>query len=362
MPMNRSQLGDFFGAFADAAILFPLLSLLSLKAGFALDRLFLSTGVAYVVAGFFFKIPMPVQPLKSIAIAAVSVGATKLEVQFSGLILGLYCLGLLLLDVNRLSLRVPSTLIQSIQFALGIMLIQQAYLSSDTVLNLIVGLIVALTFILLDTRLSLPILGIFATVTLALSFTETSTPPVSPTEDLRWSVLAGLVLPQMVLTLGNSILGTASAARIYFEDKADRVTPKNLLLSVGIGNILSSLVQGLPYCHGAGGLTAHVKGGANTSRMNFIIGGLLIFLGAYALLVDAHLTFSLPALALTALLATVGYHHLFLARSMWKSTSRMVQLFGSALIVILTKNLLYVFAWALLVEVAIAQSWVKIKE
>ena len=61
---------NIMGAFADGAVLFPLLITLSTQNGMNLSYLLLSAGLAYVVSGYVFRVPMSVQPLKSIAIAA----------------------------------------------------------------------------------------------------------------------------------------------------------------------------------------------------------------------------------------------------------------------------------------------------
>jgi sulfate permease, SulP family len=349
--MNSRLIKDFFGAFADAAILFPLMALLSTKVGFALERLFLSAGLAYLASGWIFKIPMPVQPLKSIVIAAIGLGATQIEIQLSGALLGLYCLLLLFFDVNKLAAKVPAALVQNIQFALGVLLIQQAISSAPNSQQLFLGIALVLFFILIATRNSFSWLGLFATVALGFSLTHQDEKFFFPSPELRWNILAGLILPQMILTLGNSVIGTVTAAQNYFSGTSQKVTARNLLLSVGLGNLLSALMGGLPYCHGAGGLTAHFKGGAQSFRMNFFIGAFLIGIAGFSWYTHYQLSFILPGFALTALLGTVGYHHLFLARALIKSPQRLIQLLMSALIIVTTKNLLWVFLWATLFEI-----------
>ena len=55
--------------------------------------LFASAGIIYVLSGLWFRVPMPVQPLKAIAIAAVVSGASYLEVRWAGAVVGLELLG-----------------------------------------------------------------------------------------------------------------------------------------------------------------------------------------------------------------------------------------------------------------------------
>ena len=52
-------------------------------------------------------------------------------------------------------------------------------------------------------------------------------------------------------------------------------------MSAGIGNVASALLGGMPMCHGAGGLTAHVRLGARTAGMNLLLGGALLAAGLF---------------------------------------------------------------------------------
>jgi sulfate permease, SulP family len=357
--MKRYIGGDFFGAFADAAVLFPLLTLLHQRIGFESHLLLISVALAYLAAGFIFHLPMPVQPLKSIAIVAISIGASKSEVQLSGFLLGLYCLGLCLFNVNRLAQLTPTSLIQTIQFSLGLLLIDQAFSRGAENEDLIIGLVIMLVFIFLGQRSKIPFLGIFAVAvfSLSLSFALSNQEMTNLPSSLRWDVVVGLVLPQMVLTLSNSVLGTASAARAYFGERSQRITIKKLLLSIGLGNIVVTFLQGMPFCHGAGGLTAHVKGGAHSCRMNLIIGSILLALGLWAMIHKTTINFNFPHFALTALLGTVGFHHLGLAREMLKNKPGTIELLVGAIIVLITKNLLWVFCWCLLFEFVVRKNY-----
>src|SRR5690606_37983249 len=113
---------------------------------------------------------------------------------------------------------------------------------------------------------------------------------------LRYDIILALVLPQLALTLTNSVVGTEAAARRYFGERAGRVTASRLLRSIGLGNMLVAPLGGLPFCHGSGGVTAHVKGGAQTWHMNLIIGGVLLTLAGASWLLDIALIPAYPQL------------------------------------------------------------------
>ncbi|MGD2083007.1 MAG: putative sulfate/molybdate transporter, partial [Chromatiales bacterium] len=108
------------------------------------------------------------------------------------------------------------------------------------------------------------------------------TPQLPPlgTQGLTWDAVAVgallLALPQLPLTLGNAILAvTAEHNRLF---PARRIGHRRVALSTGLMNLLSPLVGGIPLCHGAGGLAAHVRFGARTGGAPVIVGSLLLAL------------------------------------------------------------------------------------
>src|SRR3989338_9121037 len=118
---------NFQGAFSDCAVLFPLLVLLGATGEFDPAVLLGSTGAAYVLAGYLFGIPMPVQPLKSLTIAALAIGAHAAEILAGAAALGVVCLVLALLRLDQWAERVPPRVVHQIQVGLGVMLMLQAW-------------------------------------------------------------------------------------------------------------------------------------------------------------------------------------------------------------------------------------------
>ena len=346
---------DFFGAFADCAILLPLLLLLSHTPGYRLDVLLFTSGIVYLAAGFLFRLPMAVQPLKSVAIAAVAAGASAAEIRLSGAGIGLVFL--ILFSFNPKKLPIPITVVRAVQFALGILLLRQAgkYLH----LNFAGGVIpLALALILLkfNSKTRIPLLGIFSFGVFTFALLQGSTgfihAPIATMHPVRWWLVMSLVLPQLALTASNSVEGAVLAVRSYFpehdrEELREKSLRRRFLLSIGAGNLLMALVHGLPFCHGAGGITAHVKAGAKTMRMNWIFGSLLIALSIFCYFRSPNL--ELPHAALVAILSVVGIFHLKLADALFQKKSGRAILFASGILTLLTSNLLYALAaaWAL---------------
>lgn len=357
--------GDFFGAFADTAVLFPIITLLGIQAGFSLPILLVSSGALYLAAGFLFRSPMPVQPLKSVALSALALGAGKSEILTATLFIGGFFV--LLLVCNRRLLRLPEEAIRCVQAGLGVLLILQG-LGSPQVLSspqgsfagsvlpallltllpiLLPILLLASALLFLDKKSRWPWLGIFAFLAF-LTSGDAEPPPSPPGPELfRWSVIASLVLPQLALTSANSILGTELAYREYFPDQTAKHLRSRLLLSIGAGNLLMGLIGGLPFCHGSGGLTAHYRAGARTWLMNGVIGTLLIWLGFRAS--QGAPPGALPPIPCAAILITVGVHHLGLARSLLGNPVGKRLLLAATLLTLLSKNLLFTLLAALLI-------------
>ncbi|MGZ6346942.1 MAG: molybdate transporter family protein, partial [Anaerolineales bacterium] len=65
-----------------------------------------------------------------------------------------------------------------------------------------------------------------------------------------------MALPQIPLSLGNSVYATADAAKQYFGEKAAHVTERKLMLTMGASDAMTAMIGGVPLCHGCGGLTA----------------------------------------------------------------------------------------------------------
>lgn len=353
---------NFFGAYADAAVLFPLLAALTIRSEFSAPMLLASAGLAYWAAGLLFRTPMSVQPLKSIAIAAIATGATAMEVRISGALLGFVCLGLILFDVNRVAQKVPSSLIHCLQLALGLLLIRQGMDSAmagahPASLLWIIALVAAL--VLIPKLSGIPLLGAAATGGLLWAIFHPENPPSasaaqlvasSQVSGLRLAMIAALTLPQIALTLGNSVLGTYDVAKRAFGDQAKRVTIRRLLGSIGMGNLISASLGGLPFCHGSGGLTAHIRGGASHWTANAIIGTTLLILAAFSAS-GGHVQLLFPPLLLGSLLAATGIFHLELAKPTWATSLGKVKLLVAGAMILATRNMLWVTAAAVAFEV-----------
>ena len=87
-----------------------------------------------------------------------------------------------------------------------------------------------------------------------------------------------LVIPQIPLTLGNAVIGTTDTCFTLFgrNPGTRRVSNRAFAVSMGLANLGTGLLGGIPMCHGAGGLAAHYRFGARTGGSNIMIGAIFL--------------------------------------------------------------------------------------
>ncbi|KAI8104327.1 hypothetical protein M9434_002885 [Picochlorum sp. BPE23] len=94
-------------------------------------------------------------------------------------------------------------------------------------------------------------------------------------DDWRSGILkAGL--PQLPLTLLNSVISVTQLANEWFPDRYSR--PGSIATSVGLMNLVGCWFGAMPSCHGAGGLAAQVRFGARWGTAPVLLGCFKVFL------------------------------------------------------------------------------------
>jgi MFS superfamily sulfate permease-like transporter len=94
-----------------------------------------------------------------------------------------------------------------------------------------------------------------------------------------WTGFILLALPQLPLTFGNAYLSITEENNRLFPDRP--VTERSVAFSTGFMNLASSLLGGIPMCHGAGGMAGHVQFGARTGGSSIILGVILLGTGLF---------------------------------------------------------------------------------
>jgi MFS superfamily sulfate permease-like transporter len=333
-PPLRLGIGDVAGALADLGVLVPLAAALILVNGLDPGSVLLGAGALVVASGLVFRIPFPVQPLKALTAVAVAQGVAPDVIHAAGLEIGAI---LLVLSIGRVADTIARVftrpVIRALQFGVGVLLIVTAIqlavdpprvfrgtLRSPWPMLLAIAAFIALVWAVTLRHHGLAVTILVAGVIAAslLAGPELASPSITmpsvglPSLAAFGSAFLLLVVPQIPLTFGNAVVAVSDLAHEYFGPAARRVTPARVCLSCGLGNVASALVGGMPMCHGAGGLTAHVRLGARTAAMNVMLGTALLTLGLLFAPQVTTLLGLLPAWGLATFLAYAGLRHAML--------------------------------------------------
>ena len=307
------SLRELSGALGDLGTSLPLTLGVIAVAGLAPTPIFLGFGIFYVATALYYRLPIPVQPMKAVAAVMLTTEVTASGLAASGVIIGLM---LLLLGVtgwiSRLARLVPQSVLAGLQLGLGIALaiVSLELMATEPLVGAITaGLLIVLLFFprypsALTALLVAVVLGWAMGATrleLAAVSATISIPPWPSLQNFEQAVSV-LVVPQLSLTLTNAVLLTALIASDYFGERAAHVTPARLSITSGLANLVLTPFGALPMCHGAGGLAAHYRFGARSGAAPLFLGLLLIALALWPGNAGLMTIAAIPAAGLGALL------------------------------------------------------------
>jgi hypothetical protein len=335
----RFDRGEFAGTVADLGVFVPIAVALIVTNGLSATAVLLPAALLYMASGLFYRLPVPVQPLKAFGVIAIAQGFGANEIAAGALMIGavfvvLGASGLL----DRVAKIFPHPIVRGIQLSVGLLFCQLAWKlttippatftdSTRPVWWLVGGaIIVTVAAFSVPRRTVALVLIVLAAAAMVFGYRGQLLIGPSPIHipDLGaaafGSAAIALVLPQLPLTFANSCLASADAARTYFGSAAERVTPGRLALSLGLTNLFAGAISGMPVCHGAGGMTAHYGFGARTGGTPILLGiTLLVLACAFGASLSAVLAgFPLPILA--GLLAIAGILHIALLKDLRRPT------------------------------------------
>jgi MFS superfamily sulfate permease-like transporter len=357
--MPKIDRHELAGGLGDAGLFIPIAVALVTVNGLDATAVFGVGGLAYIATAAYFRVPIPVQPLKAFAAAAIALDL-QADVIAAGALLMSATMALLGASgaAGWLAARFPPVLVRGIQASVALLLAKAAVELAErgnwaglphvsaTAGLVTAGACCAALFLLSGSRWPgalLVLVGGFVAGALVGGLPSTSLGPgdvdlAIPGAAAFGTALTSLVIAQLPLTFGNSVVATADAERSYFGSRAQRVRPNRLALSIGGSNLVAGLSQGLPICHGAGGVTAHYKLGARTAWATASAGAL--YLGLALLLGE-----SLPAVAqlllpgaLAGMLLFVAIQHALLAGSLEEPVDRVIAA-GVGVVTLLSGNL-----------------------
>ena len=290
----RFDRNELAGSFGDVGTDLPLILAMIPAAGLDAAGVFVMFGAMQILTGVAYGLPMPMQPLKAMAVLVITNNISGSILIGGGLAIGMMMLGLSLSGVlGWLARVIPLSVVRGIQLGLGLSLASLAttqYIPSMGGPGWILAgaSFIGITVLWGNRRLpaALPVIGlgiVYAIVTLS----EVSVPMVGfhlprfriPSwQDIGTGFLI-LALPQLPLSLSNSVIATNRTVHDLFPERS--VSVQKIGLSYALVNLVNPFFGGIPTCHGCGGLAGHHAFGARTGGSVVIYGSVFVLLGLF---------------------------------------------------------------------------------
>ena len=286
---------EWAGAFGDVGTLIPfVVAYITIVKINPLGLLFMF-GITLMASGFYYRTPLPIQPMKAIGAAAIAGGISPAALFGSGLTTGLFWLLAGLTGAIRpIAKLATKPVVRGIMLGLGLSFMVDGVHRMGTA-PVLAGIALVVTYLLLTNpkvpaMFVLLIIGVGSAIFTDPEITSELAKihigfklPVFTLPMLSWNdIVVGTLLftlPQIPLTLGNAVIAIVAENNELFPDR--KVTEKKIAISQGIMNLVSPLFGGIPMCHGAGGMAGHVRFGARTGGALVILGSILVLIALF---------------------------------------------------------------------------------
>jgi MFS superfamily sulfate permease-like transporter len=197
--------------------------------------------------------------------------------------------------IDWLARTVPKAVVRGLQLGLGMQLALLAlrdYVQSDGSRGFVLAAIAfAITIALWGNRKippALPVIALGVAYALffkldAADFSSAAGFTLPQIRAVSWDAIATgfvlLALPQIPLSLGNSILATRQIAEDLYPER--KIGVRKLSFTYAAMNLVNPFFGGVPTCHGSGGLVGHYTFGARTGGSIIIYGSIFLVLGLF---------------------------------------------------------------------------------
>jgi hypothetical protein len=362
----RFDRNELSGAFGDIGTDFPLIAGMILAAKLDAASTLVMFGLMQILTGVFYRMPMPAQPLKAMAVLVIAQKVSGNVLYGGGLAIGVAMLFLASTGlIDAVARIIPKAVVRGIQFGLGLQLASLAlkdYLPSEGSggYALAAAAFVVIIFLLGNRRCPPAPFVILIGIVAALAFRVDRgaltngiglhAPVLSvPGGKDIWAGFLMLALPQIPLSLGNSILATKQMVTDLFPDK--HLTVRKISLTYALMNLINPFFGGIPTCHGSGGMAGHYTFGGRTGGSVIIYGLLYLVLGVFFAGSFEQVVYLFPKPILGTILLFEAIALLALARDMAWSAPQLALVFAVGLLAV---NLSYGYLVALVVGTVLA--------
>jgi len=349
------NLRELAGSMGDWGTLFPLAIGYIVVCKLDPAGFLVMMGLANIVTGLVYRLPMPIEPMKVLAVMAIAQRWSPSMVYASGFAMGVIWLVFAATNLIGWIARVtPRSVIYGIQITLGILLAVEAIKMLVTWWAL--GLVSILIVLALRQSRYAPAAIVLVVLGVAIVLVNGKLGQVSPpalrlppltTFSLEqvWQTLLLAGFAQIPLTVTNATIATAALIKTYWPDNP--VSERRLALNQGVMNLTVPFLGGMPMCHGAGGLAGQYYFGARTGGTNIIEGAIEISLGLFFASSVAGLFRVFPSAIIGAMMFLVGLELVKFARNLRPSKDLLPA--GVTVVVSLLTNMAVGFAAGLAV-------------
>lgn len=321
--LKSQPLAEMSGALGDLGTLLPLMIALALQGSISLPSTLVFSGLYNIATGVLFGIPLPVQPMKAIAAAAIASRAREEDTLAAG---ALVASAVLLLSatglLRRLAAHTPVPVVKGIQLGAGLslaisagagMLAPLGWPARASPLDNRAWALAAFLLLVLTAR-SAPGRFPYALVVFAAGLVLSVIAVITAGEDggggggTRHGRLPGwelwhpatvmpawgsgpawsMAIAQLPLTTLNSVIAAAALASDLMGGPGSERFPAGatpsvteLGASVAAMNLAGCWLGAMPVCHGAGGLAAQHRFGARSGASVILLGLVKLLLGLF---------------------------------------------------------------------------------
>lgn len=292
IQFNRYEISGSFGDIGtDLPLIVGMIQAVNLNSASVL----IMFGVLQISAGLFYGLPMPMQPLKAMAVLVITQKIPG-EILFgAGLSIGIFMLVLTLSGgLSQLARLIPLCVVRGIQFGLGLSLASLAlktYIPSAGIPGYIIAILGFLIIITTPKSSRIPaglaviLLGFLYAIfrqklfqqisAISLTLPQIYQPKLS---DIFTGFMV-LALPQIPLSISNSLIATEQTVKDLFPE--EKISIRKIGLTYAIANLIAPFFGGIPVCHGCGGLAGHYALGARTGGSVVLYGLMYVMIGLF---------------------------------------------------------------------------------
>lgn len=334
----RSKLGELNGAMGDLGTYIPIVLALTLAKDLDLGTTLIFTGIYNAITGVFYGVPMPVQPMKSIAAVAISSSQEDFgipEIMAAGICTGgiLFLLGISGLMQFVFNV-IPLSVVRGIQLSQGLAFAmtavkyikkEQNFSKSKTLGDRpwlgLDGLVLALACVLfivlvngdgeeqeedeeeerdgssrrkrrvsirnviakVPSALLIFLLGVALafirkpSIVHGIKFGPSKIKLVKMNKEAWKKGFLKGTIPQLPLSVLNSVVAVCKLSYDLFPEK--NFSAKSVSMTVGLMNMVGCWFGAMPTCHGAGGLAGQYKFGGRSGGCVALLGVAKLVLG-----------------------------------------------------------------------------------